>query len=179
MKRNTTIALGLAMALSLGAAGAQAQAPQRDSARAKAGQHEGKGQRGERGERGARGQRGQRGHGFLLRGITLSDAQKQQLQQLREGQRVQHQQSREALKTNFAAARTARQKGDTATARAEMQKVRTAMEQQRERQASALRGILTSEQRVQFDKNLAEAKQRQQERAAKGKGDRAGFRRGA
>lgn len=51
-------------ALSLAAADAQAQARQRDSSRAAiSGQQDGKGSR------------GQRGDGFLLRGITLSDAQ--------------------------------------------------------------------------------------------------------
>ena len=197
MTRKSNLMLGLGLALSL--AGTQAVVAQQSGAegrRPDAGQQDGRG-KGGRGERGMRGGRGQRGDGFLLRGITLTDAQKQQLQQLRESERAQMEQSREGARTTMEAARAARQRGDTAAARVEMQKVRAQMEQQRERHVVALRNILTSEQRTQLDRNVAEAKQRQAEREAKGekgdrgdrggrrgpggegKGDRAGFRRGA
>lgn len=171
--RNTTIALGLVAALTIGAAGAQAQVPQRDSARAKAGQQDGKGPRGERGgrgERGARGMRGERGgpDGFLLRGIALTDAQKQQVQELRERERAAMQAHRESMRGTMDQVREARQRGDTAAARAQMQSMRTVMDQQRERHVASLRGILTAEQRTQLDRNLAELKQRQAERGERG-----------
>jgi Spy/CpxP family protein refolding chaperone len=165
--RNKTIALGLVAALTFGAAGAQAQAPQRDSARAKAGQQDGKGPRGERGMRGMRGERGGP-DGFLLRGITLTDAQKQQVQQLRERERTAMQAQRESMRGTMEQAREARQRGDTAAARAQMRAMRTVMEAQRERHVASLRGILTADQRTQLDKNLAEVKQRQAERGERG-----------
>ena len=119
--RNKTIALGLVAALTLGAAGAQAQVPQRDSIRAKAGQQDG------RGARGARAMRGERGgpDGFLLRGITLTDAQKQQVQQLRERERAAMEAHRESMRATMDQVREARQRGDTAGARAQMQSMRT------------------------------------------------------
>ena len=74
--RKTITTMGLGLALTLGAAVAGAQATQADSTH-----HRGGWQRGE--EHGGRGMRGARGeHGFgrmLLLGITLTDAQKQQL----------------------------------------------------------------------------------------------------
>lgn len=161
--RNKTIALGLVAALTFGAAGAHAQVPQRDSARAKAGQQDGRGPRGERGTRAMRGERGGP-DGFLLRGITLTDAQKQQVQELRERERAAMDAHRESMRGTMDQVREARQRGDTAAARAQMQSMRTVMEQQRERHVASLRGILTAEQRTQLDRNLAEVKQRQDER---------------
>ena len=77
--RKTTFALGLGIALTLGAAdlAAQQQRPARPDS-AKAGARAG-GQMGPRGGRGAMA-RGPQGHGMLLRDITLTDAQKAQLQ---------------------------------------------------------------------------------------------------
>jgi hypothetical protein len=48
-------------------------------------------------------------------------------------------------------AREARQRGDTATARAKMEQVRTEMSRQREQHLAALRGILTADQQKLFD----------------------------
>lgn len=45
-----------------------------------------------------------------------------------------------------------------------MQRNRQVMEQAREQHIAAVRNILTAEQRVQFDKNVAEMKQRQAKR---------------
>ena len=148
--------LGLAVAM---AGTAVAQQPS-DSARgAKA-----PGARRERFEK-----RGGAPEGFLLRGITLTEAQKTQLKTLRQSERSAMQAQREHGRKGFEDIRAARQRGDTATARALAQKQRQEMARFREQHVAAVRNVLTAEQRVQFDKNLAEIKQRQAER-----GDRIG-----
>lgn len=170
--RKTTFALGLGLALSLGAAnlGAQQQEPQR-----------GKGQAGEQARRGPRGgegrfQRGDRGPGALLKGITLSEAQKAQLKTLREQQRTAAGADREAARQGFEELRAARQRGDTAAVRKLAEQRRAAATQQRERQVAALRAILTAEQRATFDKNLADTKAKAAQRASqvRERGPRAG-----
>jgi Spy/CpxP family protein refolding chaperone len=151
----------------------QAQRAQRDTLG-----KEKRGARGERGgERGMRGGFGARrgpGGGFLLRGITLTDAQKARLQQVREAnkpteaQRAQFQKEREEL-------RALRQRGDTATLRARFAASRTRMEQERAKDIAAIRGILTAEQQKVFDANVAEAQKRQADRPARGgRGERRG-----
>ena len=156
--KKTTLTLGLALAFAAaGTAAAQSTQP-----RAKA-------EQGARGERGGRGQgefRGRRGPGgpggFLLRGITLTDAQKTQLKELRKAN--DNKADREQFRTAMTEARALRQKGDTAAARAKMQQVRAAFDKDREQEIAAIRNILTAEQRTKFDANVAEAKQRQAQR---------------
>jgi Spy/CpxP family protein refolding chaperone len=121
--------------------------------------------------------------GLLLKDITLSDAQKAQLKQLHESQRSAMQANHEAMKKQWDEARAARQRGDTAAARAIMERNRQAMEQARTQQLAAVRNILTPEQRIQFDKNVAELKQREAERGQRfgergQRGGRGGFRGG-
>lgn len=160
--RRTTLALGLGLALSI--AGAQvAGAQQSDSARAKAGQQD----RGARGSASARGDR-RGGEGFLLRGITLTDAQKTQLQALRRQDSAVVAARRDELRAEREQLRALREKGDTAAIRARLTARRAQMDQERDRRAVAVRSILTAEQRVTFDRNLAEAKQREAQRAARG-----------
>jgi len=173
MRKSIFMGLGLALSLA-GVAAAQqpgTEAPKRD--------------RGEdhRGGPGGRFQgRGGPG-GFLLKDITLTDAQKAQVKQLHESQKTKMDANRDAMKKQFDEARAARQRGDTTAARALMQRNRDAMEAARTQETAALRNILTADQRVQFDKNVAEMKQRQAERAnrvgQKGqRGDGRGFRGG-
>ena len=66
-------------------------------------------------------------------------------------------------------ARAARQRGDTTTARAKMEQVRTQMERQREQHIATLRTVLTAEQQKQLDANIAAMKER---------GDQGGHRHG-
>lgn len=138
------------------AQGAQPQKSQRDSAHAMKGQH---------GKAGAKGMRGQHGKGrmvggWAMKGITLTDAQKTQLKALRE----RYQPERQALRTD--------RKGrpDSTT----MAKMRDLMQ----REQNELRGILTAEQRVTFDANVAQMKQRGQQAHTQRGGGR-GQRRGA
>jgi Spy/CpxP family protein refolding chaperone len=142
--------MGLGLALSL-AGVAAAQQPGTEAAKRDRGEdHRGPGGRGQ--------------GRFLLKDITLTDAQKAQVKQLHESQKAQMDANRDAMKKQFDEARAARQKGDTTAARAIMQRNRQAMEAYRAQEVAAIRNILTADQRVQFDKNVAEMKQRQAER---------------
>lgn len=140
------MAMALGLALSLGAVGAASaqstQAPQRV-------EHAGRGW--------------QRGPGQgLMKGINLTADQKARLKELRKSGRsdASNQQMRKAM----AGARAARQRGDTAAARAQMQALRPQMEQARERHVASIRSILTPDQRKQFDANVAQWKQHAGER---------------
>jgi Spy/CpxP family protein refolding chaperone len=138
------MALGLALSLgTVGVASAQStQQPQRV-------EHEGRGMR--------------RGPGEgLLKGINLTVDQKAKLKTMREGEK--NNPANEQFRKAMADARAARQRGDTAAARAQMQALRPQMEQQRERQVAAMRSILTPDQLKQFDANVAQWKQHAGER---------------
>lgn len=155
--------MGLGLALTVGTAGVvAAQATRPDTARPE------RTERGDKGERGDRGMRRRGGpDGALLRGITLSEAQKAQLATLRESQRAEMQKNREQFSAVRKEVREAREKGDTATVRVKMTALRTQMTQQRERHIAALRGVLTAEQQTRFDANVAALKERS-ERGARG-----------
>jgi Spy/CpxP family protein refolding chaperone len=145
-----------ALALSLGTAGvASAQTAARPDRDGRA-QHDSTGRRG----RGGPG-------GFLLRGITLTADQQARVTQLRDAQRKQFEANRPA-RDGAAGARPERQRGDTTGMGAR----RVQMEQRRAQEIQSLRGILTAEQRVQFDRNVAEAKTHAGERrGGRGAGD--------
>lgn len=117
----------------------------------------------------ARGPGGRGGPGMmdqmLLKGITLSDAQKAKLDEWREAQRAKMQAGGQSEgRAEFEAIRDARQKGDTATANRLMAEQRTKMEARRSEQFAAIRGLLTADQQKQFDANVAEMKQHEGER---------------
>ena len=156
MKKSILIGLGLAVSV---ASTAIAQAP--DSARGKGMKAR---QGGEHGQ--MQGRRGGRGgpDGLLLKGIILTEGQRAQIAQLRKTQRDQMEATREAKKAEFGELREARQRGDTAAVRAAMAQRRAQMEQARSQHIAAIRTILTAEQRVQFDKNVAELKARDADR---------------
>ena len=138
--RKILIITGLGMALSLGGANV---ASAQGAARPQRAQQDSSFRRG----------RGGPGGGMLLKGITLTADQKAKVTAIRERQRAQFAAQRKA---SGAQARPERQRGDTTgfgARRAEFAK-------QREAQVNEMRAILTSEQRVQFDKNVAEMKAR-------------------
>lgn len=157
--RNTLTRMGLGLALVVGAAGAvAAQSAQRPNARpdtTERGDH-----RRWDGERGDRRRGGPGGGGMLLKGITLTDAQKTRIKSLREAQKSDMQKNREQFGAVMKDARAARERGDTATARAKMEQVRGQMERQREHEIATLRTILTAEQQKQLDANIAAMKER-------------------
>ena len=172
--RTTTIALGLGLALSIAGASAGAQSTRADSARRPSIEgRRGPGGPGER--RGPDFDRGGRrggGEGFLLRGITLTEAQKAQLRTLREQDRARMESRRDEFQKEREQMRTLREKGDTVAIRRAMEQRRALMDQERTRRTTAIRNLLTAEQRVAFDRNVEEAKKLQAERGERraGKG---------
>jgi Spy/CpxP family protein refolding chaperone len=144
-----TLTTALALALTV-AATAGAQSTER-------------GQRPERPRGAQQDNAGRRGRGgpelMLLRGITLSADQQAKLADLQRHEREQfdaNRQRRDGANGRNGEARPQRQRGDTtgmAARRAEFAK-------RFEQRIAAVREILTADQRVQFDKNVAEMKAR-------------------
>ena len=155
MSRIRSMVVGLLVVA--GAAGvAQAQAPQPDR---------GPGARGE-GRRGGRDLQ-HRGMRALFRGIDLTDAEKASVRTVGERYRAQFESIRQSMRPDIEAARAARQRGDTAAARAAF--ARTADERQQletltERMRADVRAALAPEHRAQFDANVARIKERLAER---------------
>jgi Spy/CpxP family protein refolding chaperone len=139
--------LSILAALAVSLAGAQAvhaQAP-RDSTAHKWG------------GRGGRGGPGMMQHA-LLKNITLTDAQKAKLEQVRQSERASMTADNGARRAAFDAMRKARQSGDTAAAKRLMLEQRTKMDQQFAAHSAAVRALLTPDQQTQFDANVAEMK---------------------
>ena len=165
MKKSMLIGLGLAVSV---ASTAMAQAP--DSNR-------GRGAKGKRAEHGQmEDRRGGRGgpDGLLLKGITLTEGQRTQIAQLRKTQREQLDTKRNASKGDLARLREAHDRGDTAAIRVAKEQRHAVMQQERAQNIAAIRNILTTEQRVQFDKNVADLKAREADRGQHGKQFRGG-----
>jgi Spy/CpxP family protein refolding chaperone len=147
MMRKTTMATTLGLALCFGAvAVASAQSTEQAPPQAR------RGQAGQWGEGG-----GHRGMGMLLKGITLSADQKTRVDALLASNRSKE--TREQFRKEMTDARAARERGDTATARAKMQALRSQMEKNREQEIASIRSVLTADQQRQFDANVAEWKQ--------------------
>jgi Spy/CpxP family protein refolding chaperone len=103
--------------------------------------------------------------GLLLKGITLTEGQRAQIAQLRKTQRAQLDAKRTASQGDLGRLREAHDRGDTAAIRAAKEQRRTVLAQERAQHIAAIRNVLTAQQRVQFDKNVAELKAREAERA--------------
>src|SRR2546423_2094064 len=107
--------------------------------------------------------RARRGGGRDFRAdLTLTEAQKPQIEAIRDKSKPQMQALRTQEKPYIDAARAARQKGDTAAFRTNMQQARNVSQSLRTQEMSEIRNVLTADQRTKFDA-------RQKERA-----DRAG-----
>ena len=124
--------------------------------------------------------RGHGGRGGLMHGIKLSDTEKSKLKVIREKYKAEAKPLRESMKPAMQDARAARQKGDTAAARAafdrskaDREKARSLMEQER----NEIRGALSADNQKQFDANVAQMKQKRDEWEKKGGkgGKRRGF----
>lgn len=106
--------------------------------------------------------------GVLLQGITLTDAQRAQVQAINEKYRPQMQAMHERARAGRGAGDAQPQRPDSA-ARVQM---RAQMRDLMERRQTELRAVLTSDQQQQFDRNLAQARERMKSHEA-GKGGRA------
>ena len=123
-----------------------------------------------RGMRGMRGMHGKRGGG-PMRGITLSDAEKARLKEIHGKFAAESKSLRTSLKPDKQAARAARQKGDTAAARAAWDRSKSGREQLKalhDRQQAELRSALSPDNQKLFDANLAQRAQRRAEWEKKG-----------
>ena len=131
--------------------------PQDDSAR--------KAERGfrhgaERGDRGGRGMhRGHRG-GFGLRGIELTDAQKEQIRSIQEANKPD-----EATRAELKAIRESRKAGTelTEAQKDRLKAIRGQMQSKHELVNAQIMGILTPEQKQQLEAHKAEREKRREE----------------
>ena len=115
----------------------------------------------------ARHGRGEEGFGRrLFRGITLTDQQKASVKQIHTKYRDQFKTLRESMRPAMQDARAARQRGDTAAARAAWQKTAATREQMRsvrEQELAEVRGVLTADQQKVFDQNVSQMQARARE----------------
>jgi protein CpxP len=174
MKKINVAALGAALLIgSVSFAGAQTPQTQ--------GQKQGVAPRGERrggGEFRRDGKRGRFGRegfgGRLVKDLNLTDAQKAQLKTIRQKYRTQFETIRTQMKPAMENARTLRQKGDTAGARAALQRQRTEfgprLQALQKQQENEFRNVLTAEQRTKFDAAKAERQKRMEEWKKNGHG---------
>src|SRR3954468_2697204 len=99
--------------------------------------------------------------------LNLTAAQKAQIKTIREKYKTQFQSLRTQQKPLMDAARAARQKGDTAAFRSNMQQVRALSQPIQAQESSEIRSVLTPEQQTKFD---ARQKEMANRRAMGGKG---------
>lgn len=163
--RKTLTRMGLGLALVVGAAGVAAAQSAQPNTRPDSMHRDHRRWDGERGDRRAG------PGGALLKGINLTDAQKDRLQAIRKEQEPEMKKSREQFGAVMKQAREARQRGDTTAARAKMELVRKEMDRQRERHIAALRTVLDAEQQKQLDANIAAMKDRGERGGHRNHGD--------
>ena len=83
--------------------------------------------------------------------LNLTEAQKTQIKAIRDKYKTQLQSIRTQQKPLIDAARAARQKGDTAAFRSNMQQARALGEPLRTQEMNEIRNVLTADQRAKFD----------------------------
>jgi Spy/CpxP family protein refolding chaperone len=102
----------------------------------------------------ARPQRGKRFDKALLRGVTLSDAEKANLQAVRAKYEAQRQAMRTQLRTQAQTAKAARQRGDTAALRSIRESLQTERRTLSQGERNDVRNALTPPNQAKFDSNL-------------------------
>ena len=111
----------------------------------------------------------------LFQGITLTDAQRQQIRAIFQEGRPERG-DRAARPQGERGQRAQGQRGErpqlTEAQRAELQKRRAEMQQRRQQQIARVRAVLTAEQRTQFDRNLAQAEAQRGKRGERRQGGR-------
>lgn len=156
-----TLALGALMLVGFAGVSA-AQASTTPQSRPDSGAH----RRGPRADGEMRGRKGP-GRGFGM-DLNLTEAQKAQIKAIHQKYQPQQQALRAQTKPFMEAARAARQKGDTAAFRSNMEKVRQLSQGAtfRTQEQAEIRAVLTAEQRAKFDARQKEMADR------RGKGGR-------
>jgi hypothetical protein len=102
----------------------------------------------------ARPQRGKQFDKALLRGVTLSDAEKTNLQAVRAKYAAQRQTLRTQLRTQAQNAKAARQRGDTAALRSIRASLQTERQTLGQAERNDVRNALTPANQAKFDANL-------------------------
>jgi Spy/CpxP family protein refolding chaperone len=116
---------------------------------------------------------GPRGHrdGGLFRGIKLSDAERAKVKEVHGKYAPENKKLFDSMKPAMQEARALRQKGDTAGARAVMERNKSGRDQfkaLREREQADIRAALTPENQKLFDQNVQQQATRRAERGKKG-----------
>lgn len=107
----------------------------------------------------------------MLRGITLSDAEKANIASVNTQHAAQMKALREKYKPQHDAMRAARQRGDTAALRTLFEQSkgeRQEMQQLMQSERNDIRGALSADNQAKFDANAAAFKERAGNRGAKG-----------
>lgn len=171
---STVRTLALGALLVVGVAGVSAaQTPVTPKPRADSGYD----RRGDRPDRQFRkGRPGREGRGFG-RDLNLTEAQKAQIKTIRQKYQPQNKAVRDRAKPFMEAARAARQKGDSAAFRTNMEQARQVMQggqSVRTQEQAEIRAILTPDQRTKFDAHQKLAAERRAKGGEKGWGDKRG-----
>jgi Spy/CpxP family protein refolding chaperone len=117
------------------------------------------------------GMRGERGHGGVLKGIKLSDTEKAKLKEIHGRYAPENKKLFESMKPAMQEARALRQKGDTAGARAVLERNKAGRDQfkaLRDREQADVRAALSPENQKQFDLNVQEQAKRRADWESKG-----------
>ena len=161
MRKNRVIGLAMAAVLSVGTL-AQAQSATTQP------EHQRRGM--------GRGDRVGPGRG-LLRGITLSEAEKTRVQAIRTRYDAEAKSLRESLRPAMQEMRAARQKRDSVAVKAALEKSagdRQKLQALVQRQRADIRAALTPEHQKVFDANAKQMEQRRAQWNERGKGERGG-----
>jgi Spy/CpxP family protein refolding chaperone len=114
-------------------------------------------------------------------GLNLTDAQKTQIKAIRDKYKTQFESLRTQQKPLIDAPRAARQKGDTAAFRSNMQQARNLAQPLRTQENNEIRNVLTAEQRAKFDarqKEMADRRAKFGEKGGWNKGEKGGWKKG-
>ena len=115
---------------------------------------------------------GRKGGRDFMADLNLTEAQKTQIKAIRDKYKPQMQALRAQEKPYIDAARAARQKGDTAAFRSNMQQARNVSQSLRTQEMNEIRNVLTADQRAKFD---ARQKERAEHTGKWGKKGRKGY----
>lgn len=172
MIRLRTAALGLAIfagsatlaaAQSTTAPSTQAPAGKQGHGKQGHGKHgAGKGQKGEMRERGMR---------AMFKDITLTADQQTRIKAIGDKYRPQRESLAEAMRPAMNEARDARQRGDSAAAKAAIARTadnRTKLAALRDQQMSEIRSVLTAAQQTTFDRNVSQMKEKMEQHRGRG-----------
>ena len=121
----------------------------------------------------------QRGAHRMMDSLSLTNAQKEQIQAIHARYRLRLDALRDSTRPNAQAARAARQAGDTAAARAAMERMRghgTAIAALRQQEQAEVRAVLSADQRAKLDAKHAQMRERMAQRDSAGKAHPRGMR---